>query len=70
MKPYEPSKQFVNTVMQNIGIVKASKKIRHKKLPLHTARILQYAFTSSALIAGVCNAMKLYFTVFSSIACH
>jgi hypothetical protein len=71
MKEFEPSRDFVARVMQDVHAYEGAKiAIEPLGQRLLASRAFRLVFSSGAALLGVLNLVRLYFTVLSPVVCR
>jgi hypothetical protein len=71
MKEFEPSKDFVARVMEEVQACEGARKMAEPFRPrLFSSRTLRFAFSAGATLLGALNLIRLYFSVFSPVLCR
>ena len=71
MKKFEPSSDFVSRVMGEVLAYEATKKkngFRAQRLPV--SPVYKYALSGGGIVLGLINFIRIYFSVFSPVACR
>ncbi len=70
MKKFEPSSDFVSRVMGEVLAYEATKKkngFQSQRLPWNP--LFKYALSGGGIVLGLINFFRIYFAVFSPVAC-
>ena len=71
MREFEPSRDFVARVMEEVqaceGALKMAGPLRRR---LFSSRTWRFAFSAGAMLLGALNLIRLYFSVLSPVLCR
>lgn len=71
MKEFEPSRDFVARVMENVHDHEEAKKMETSLgRRLLASPTLRFVFSSGAALLGIINLIRLYFSVLSPVVCR
>lgn len=71
MKEFEPSRDFVARVMQDVRAFEGTRKMAEPlSQRLLSSRMLRFAFSSGAAFLGIFNLIRLYFSLLSPVVCR
>jgi hypothetical protein len=70
MKEFEPSSNFVARVMYEVRDYEGMNMIKEPlSQRLLSSRMLRFVFSSGAVLLGILNLIRLYFSVLSPVVC-
>lgn len=71
MKKFEPSRNFVSRVMQDVRAYEASRNpdASWSRMFLST-RFARYALSAAGGLLGIINLVRIYLTLFSPVVCR